>query len=316
MRKPTLLLAVLALLTLGLTTLRAATNSVGPLVNTQIATPPLPSAIPSPSNVPLPSDIPLPSDTPLPSGEPLPSTGPITVTLDPYAIVWDDGLITLPQQLLAANVLASPVANAQPARSPLPQGEATPPPPDPDSIYGPTDDRQPITDSTQFPYRAIVRITYKNPNGAESLCTGFLYDTNTVATAAHCMYNRGDPNRGPDGWVSDVVVTPGLNNGNTGGFSKTPYAACRATRKTAPAGWINNGDLAYDFSTIKLASDCPSNGAVLGTFKISNVIVTDQELNNQISVSLIGYPGDKRVNGDGGDVLVMVFRRCYHRWCF
>jgi glutamyl endopeptidase len=100
-------------------------------------------------------------------------------------------------------------------------------------IIGP-DNRTQTPNTSVFPASAVVLIETNT-----GWCTGWLYDDDTVATAAHCIHNGGQ-------WVTSVTVTPGRN-----GNSK-PFGTCGAVSLNVVAGWIATGFPDYDYGAIKL----------------------------------------------------------------
>lgn len=77
---------------------------------------------------------------------------------------------------------------------------------------------------------------------------------NVIVTAAHCCYDRGN-RRFIGGWV----FAPGYNNGNA------PYGTFNWSSATVLNSWINNGDVASDVCTIKLAPDAANRGVTFYT---------------------------------------------------
>ena len=144
----------------------------------------------------------------------------------------------------------------------------------PESVIG-TDSRYQITDTTAYPYRAIVFITFTQQGGNYS-CTGWLISPDTVATAGHCVAAGGSGS----GWSSNVVVSPGRNG------SYIPYGSCGYRYLNTVYGWINSGNRDYDYGTIKL--NC-SIGNTVGWFGFrwqSASLAGDPTY-------ISGYPGDK-----------------------
>jgi V8-like Glu-specific endopeptidase len=76
------------------------------------------------------------------------------------------------------------------------------------------DDRVRITDTTTYPFRAIVHISLGFAGDNWFACTGALIGPSTVLTAGHCVW---DPQYG-DGWPDQVVVTPGANGKGSAPF--------------------------------------------------------------------------------------------------
>jgi glutamyl endopeptidase len=142
----------------------------------------------------------------------------------------------------------------------------------PDAIIG-TDNRTRVTTTTGFPWRAVVWIQAKNPAGQSFTCTGFLYGANAVATAGHCLYDRGNK-----GWNQNFVVIPGANG------SSQPYGHCGASVVTTTTAYVNNGTTTEDYGAIKL--NC-SVGNTTGWFGFAYPANTSQ------TWRLTGYPCDK-----------------------
>jgi glutamyl endopeptidase len=109
------------------------------------------------------------------------------------------------------------------------------------SIIG-GDSRVQVTNTTVYPYTAIVRITFVNVSGH---CSGFIIDRDTVITAGHCVYNR-NPSIGSTGWINIDQVVPGQN-----GVSK-PFGQCQERFVHSVSGWVNDGSADYDYGMIKL----------------------------------------------------------------
>jgi glutamyl endopeptidase len=135
-----------------------------------------------------------------------------------------------------------------------------------------SDDRVRVNPTTTYPARTVAHITFGNG----SLCSGFLIDPNTVATAGHCI------ERGAGGGfysTSSYRVTPARNG------SIAPYGSCGAQTLFTVNGWANNSDERYDLGAIKL--NC-SIGNTTGWFGYAPLAspVGKPSLNN-------GYPGDK-----------------------
>jgi V8-like Glu-specific endopeptidase len=69
-----------------------------------------------------------------------------------------------------------------------------------------------ISNTTSYPYRAIVELHVTFPDGTKSVGSGALVDRFHVLTAAHMLYSYKD-----GGSASSIIVTPGLNG------SSSPY---------------------------------------------------------------------------------------------
>jgi glutamyl endopeptidase len=145
----------------------------------------------------------------------------------------------------------------------------------PETIIGP-DSRIRISATTTFPARAVAYIAFTMPGAGNFICTGWLINRNTVATAGHCVHSGG-----PGGsFVTNIRVYPGRN----GRYS--PFGSCAASSLYTVAGWANSGNERYDFGAIKLNCNI---GQRTGWFGLSWQSAT---LNGQPSL-ISGYPGDK-----------------------
>jgi glutamyl endopeptidase len=145
-----------------------------------------------------------------------------------------------------------------------------------ESVIG-TDERTQITDTTVYPYRAVVRITF-----SAGSCSGWLIGRNTVATAGHCVADGGtntfyDP--------KSYRITPGQN-----GTTK-PYGTCGATKLFSVTGWTSSGDEAFDYGAIKLSCNVGDTVGWFGFFWQSASLAGHD-------ATVTGYPGDKPFGTD------------------
>lgn len=142
------------------------------------------------------------------------------------------------------------------------------------SVIG-ADERWRITNTTSWPYRAIVKLRIQFPGSSSwSGCTGWMIDANTVATAGHCLYSRS---RGQ--WASRVYVYPGRN-----GYS-SPYGYAYATNLYSVNGWVNSGSQNYDYGAMKLNRNIGNSTGWFGfRWQSSNSFPG--------GYSVTGYPGD------------------------
>lgn len=138
-----------------------------------------------------------------------------------------------------------------------------------------TDERHQVTDTTVFPFRALVFLLISSPGGTYS-CTGFFISENTIATAGHCVYGTE-----LGGWATSITAYPGRNG------DSTPYGSATSTQFFAPQAWIDDEDHRFDYGAIKLES---ALGTTTGWFgfgvKLDEKLVTAK-------VRIFGYPGDK-----------------------
>ena len=147
-----------------------------------------------------------------------------------------------------------------------------------ESVIGP-DGRVQVTDTTQYPARAIGQIELVDFDGGEFICTGWLIDSNSILTSGHCAFN---PAPTGDHIIQAAQFFPGRN----GGFD--PFGGCNVTSAFSRAGWRVNGLAKDDWAVLGL--DCPIGNTVgwLGYFSLSAVNGLDGK-----TARVEGYPGDK-----------------------
>lgn len=156
---------------------------------------------------------------------------------------------------------------------------------EPERIFEP-DERTQVTNTLGMPYSAIAHVELLNTNNENGICTAFLYEKNTLATAAHCLYNK-DPQRGPDGVARNIMVYPGRNGANG-----QPYGRCRAQRVLIPTRWVQQGDPDFDWGIIKIyVGDECRLGTQPSVLTLSGIQPIDYG-KDQVA-QMTGYPGDK-----------------------
>ncbi|MFL6260652.1 MAG: trypsin-like serine peptidase [Thermoanaerobaculia bacterium] len=138
------------------------------------------------------------------------------------------------------------------------------------SIIG-TDNRTLVSTTTSYPWRAIVLVTFTGGR-----CTGWLFGSDVVATAGHCVHTGGSSGT----WMSNVRVYPGRNG------SSSPYGSCTAKRLYSVLGWTASKDENYDYGAIKLNCTVGNTTGYFG-FWWQSASLTG------LSTTLAGYPGDK-----------------------
>lgn len=143
-----------------------------------------------------------------------------------------------------------------------------------ESVIG-TDSRTKVTTTTVYPSRAIAYLYIVFPNNAAGSCTGWFIDPNTLATAGHCVYSKGD-----GGWAKSIKVYPGAN-GNS-----APYGYTVSKKLWSVTGWTTSTNWEYDYGAIQTTS---SLGTTVGWFGLR------WQSSNTFSGSYTvrGYPGDK-----------------------
>ena len=125
------------------------------------------------------------------------------------------------------------------------------------------DDRTPVPDPTERPYRQICQISYKVPDPGSSRMqakrgTGWLVGPRLVITAGHVVFDpvhKGDP----EILSRDFAIAPGrIKRGD--GPDAAPYGLFGAARLSAHPRWLSDCDPDYDIGCIHL--DRPVPGAV------------------------------------------------------
>ena len=146
------------------------------------------------------------------------------------------------------------------------------------------DDREQVTQTAQAPWRAIAWLSLQDEAGEHvTHCTGSFISSDTVLTAAHCLYNP-DIFRPADG-PARIRVVPGKDGADE------PFGSTMARSWWVPETWIASGgrDFFVDWALIKLEEPI---GASTGWFTIA-VLSSKTLLDQAANPVLIGYPADK-----------------------
>ncbi|NQW11943.1 MAG: trypsin-like serine protease [Alphaproteobacteria bacterium] len=140
-----------------------------------------------------------------------------------------------------------------------------------------TDDRTWVSDTTSYPWSAIVKIEMDfDGNGTyESSGSGAMISSNDVLTAGHVLWDE------TYGYAKSVRVIPGQS-----GSSEPFGSATSSDLHVADSYIITGGSTSYDIGVINLGTDL---GNSTGTFNMQAVA------GSQVSgtfVNTAGYPGD------------------------
>lgn len=167
-----------------------------------------------------------------------------------------------------------------------------------ESIIG-RDTRRPVSNTTKFPFRAVVLITFSTSSGG-ARCTGWMIGNDTVATAGHCVH---EGNGGSFYSTSSYEITPGYTG------SSAPYGSCNATSLHTVNGWANSGRDDYDYGAIKLDCNIGKTVGRFGYYWTSN----GNALKRRVKIT--GFPGDKPLTMwfSTGRVKVVQKRRVFYK---
>lgn len=147
--------------------------------------------------------------------------------------------------------------------------------PSPTSIIG-EDGRVQVTDTTVFPYSAIVELEV-NFRYAAAQCSGWMIAPDRIATAGHCLYYGSF-----GGWAESITAYPGRNGTNA------PFGSFAAKHWSVPQRWINRRATGVDYGVIQLDSPI---GDTVGYFGYK---YTEKEnFFPGRAATVGGYPGDK-----------------------
>jgi V8-like Glu-specific endopeptidase len=143
-------------------------------------------------------------------------------------------------------------------------------------VFG-EDDRQPVGDTTQFPWSSIglLEATWRKPDRIiVSTATGTLIGNRIVLTGGHCVY---DPE---DGWADEVLFIPGRNGPHE------PFGRAYSTRSISQRAWVEHGDNRYDLAMIVLDQPLGAQAGYMPIAVESEAFFTNRNLNTA------GYPGE------------------------
>lgn len=140
------------------------------------------------------------------------------------------------------------------------------------------DERVEITDTTQWPWRAIAHLRVVTDLDGVYTCSGYFVAPDIVMTAAHCLY---DSAFSADGYATTVEVTPGRDGTNK------PYGSQITTDFSVANGYINVGSNHYDWGLVYMPDATLGNQVGWFTYEVAAQSLVDT------TVNLSGYPADK-----------------------
>jgi glutamyl endopeptidase len=147
----------------------------------------------------------------------------------------------------------------------------------PESVIG-KDDRVPIVDTTQLPWRCVCHLVTEGLHTQQVLGTGWLAGPRTVLTAGHNLFSHKLGRA-----AQRITVVPG-RQGNL-----APFNFFRSARFDVHPRWRDFGDEQFDLGVIWLDA---AVGEHVGWFGYGSR--PDASLDNLI-VNTSGYPADKRI---------------------
>ena len=152
--------------------------------------------------------------------------------------------------------------------------------PTPRKIFG-GDDREPVIDTELYPWSTVAKVIATFPDGQVFEGSAALVGPYQALTAAHVIYDDAH-----GGWADDVEVIPGYDLGYA------PFGTYVASDIRSFAGFIDDGDYAYDFALLELDAYAGDVAGWLGLSARDDFDLLDRLQNTA------GYPGDLE-DGEG-----------------
>ena len=147
----------------------------------------------------------------------------------------------------------------------------------PQSVVG-KDDRVPIVDTTQLPWRSVCQLVVDGLHDQQVLGTGWMAGPRTVLTAGHNLFSHKFRRQ-----ATRVTVVPGRQG------DVAPFGFFPSRRLDVHPRWRSAGDKSCDLGVVWLNA---AVGEQVGWFGFGSRL--DTQLNNLI-VNTTGYPADKRI---------------------
>jgi V8-like Glu-specific endopeptidase len=138
------------------------------------------------------------------------------------------------------------------------------------------DDRVPVADPTESPWRHICSLQIESETGVQFLGTGWFIGPKTLMTAGHCVFLHD-----AGGWAKSITVIPALNG------SELPYGSSLAKRFHATEGWTRDKDTNFDYGAIDLDAPFAPNPGTFGYTAAPDAELRTNEAN------IAGYPFDR-----------------------
>lgn len=145
------------------------------------------------------------------------------------------------------------------------------------------DDRKPVSQTLDFPARAIVQIIFQDDSGRQKLCSGSMVAPDAVLTAAHCLHSGTVNGKS----FKNFRVVPGRNE------LSAPFGLCEGLSFSVLSGWTDAVSTSesryYDLGVLKLNCEV---GARTGWFGMQPL--KDKSTNKTI---VQGYASDVSPRG-------------------
>lgn len=144
-----------------------------------------------------------------------------------------------------------------------------------------TDEREPILDTTVFPFSAIAYLELENAEGEVfGSCTATFIGPDALLTAGHCLWDA----EAGDWGAEHIRVVPGKD------ADFEPFGSQYASDWWVPDEFASSGSADWDWGVIKLPDDLLS----LDTGWMSLTIADTEALEGpEFFPAIVGYPGDK-----------------------
>lgn len=140
----------------------------------------------------------------------------------------------------------------------------------PEGIIG-DDDQVLVSDTSQPPYRQIVRLNILHEDGDWYVGSGAMISPNLILTAAHNVYNQETGE-----WATYVEASPSRNS-----LDKAPYGSYEAENYVILEGYQKEGANQFDMAVIQLSQPVDAR---VGELSIAKDVTVGQR------VQIAGYP--------------------------
>lgn len=149
-----------------------------------------------------------------------------------------------------------------------------------ETVHG-VDNRKRVDQTADYPFRVNASLLITARDGSQWIGTAWFVSARTLITAGHCVYIKGSPVPGRDGWVKSIQVMPGRNG------TALPFGSVTSSEFWSVQGWAESGDENYDYAAIIIPTPL---GDTVGTLGFGNL--ADGSLADAVA-NVTGYPGDQ-----------------------